>query len=339
MKLSACMRDFFDDYLYRMKGVSENSIKSYRETLRLFARFAAEHLSVKVGSLRVEHLRVDVVVAFLDHLEQNRGNAAVTRNQRLAALKSMAKMIRLMYPEYRKLAEAILNIPQKRARKPLVGFLYPEEAVQVFEAVDLKKPDGFRDYTILHLLYDSGARASECAALERDHFDEQQRTMIILGKGNRFRQVDLWPRTTELLSRYITRYRRKPQVRYQHYIFINQRGQVLSRHGIYGLCRKYLRMALPPKRIIHLNPAHCFRHACAVYMLSSGFSVTDIRNRLGHADIQTTMAYIHLDLSRRRKIQDNFVKYTQDLLKQDPKIDELIDWENKQETLAWLDSL
>ena len=74
-------------------------------------------------------------------------------------------------------------------------------------------------------------------------------------------------------------------------------------------------------------------------MLSSGFSVTDIRNRLGHADIQTTMAYVHLDLSRRRKIQDNFVKYTQDLLKQDPKIDELIDWENRQETLAWLDSL
>jgi len=339
MKLSVCMRQFFDGYLYRLKGVSDLSIKSYRETFRLFVRFAAQHLCVKIDSLRVEHLRVDVIVAFLDHLEQSRKNAAVTRNQRLAALKSLAKMIRLMHPEYRKLAEAILNIPQKRAQKPLVGFLYPQEAMKVFEAIDLKKPDGFRDYTILHLLFDSGARASECAALELTHFDDGQGTLVILGKGNRFRQLDLWPRTTQLLAGYLKKYRRKPQLPYRDYIFINQRGQVLSRHGIHRICRKYLRMALPPKRLIHLNPAHCFRHACAVYMLSSGFSVTDIRNRLGHQSVESTTHYLHLDLSRRRQIQNHFVKYTQTLLKQDPKIDELIDWENRQETLAWLDSL
>ena len=339
MKLSVCMRQFFDQYLCRIKGVSDLSIKSYRETFRLFVRFAARHLSVKVDSLRVEHLRVEVVLAFLDHLEQTRKNATVTRNQRLAALKSLAKMIRLMFPEHRKLAEAILNIPQKRAQKPLVGFLYPEEAMKVFEGVDLRKPDGFRDYTILHLLYDSGARASECAGLEHDHFDDGQGTLVILGKGKRFRQIDLWPRTTELLSRYIKKYRRKPQLPYRHYIFINQRGQVISRHGIHRLCQKYLRRALPPKRLIHLSPAHCFRHACAVHMLSSGFSVTDIRNRLGHQSVESTAHYAHLDLSRRRQIQNRFIKYTQTLLAQDPKVDELIDWENRQETLAWLDSL
>jgi len=339
MNLAACMRQFFDEYLYRIKGVSDNSIKSYRETFRLFVRFASDHLSVRIDSLRVEHLRVELVVSFLDHLEQERNNAPVTRNQRLAALKSLAKMIRLMYPEHRRLAQAILNIPQKRARKPLVGFLYPQEVMKVFQTVDLKKPDGFRDYTILHLLYDSGARAAECAALKLDHFDDEQRTLVILGKGNRFRQIDLWPKTTELLTRYISKYRRKPRLPYRDYIFINQRGQVLSRHGFHRLCGNHLRTALPPKRLIHLNPVHCFRHACAVYMLSSGFSVTDIRNRLGHVDVQSTMAYLHLDLSRRRQIQENFVEYTQGLLKQDPKIDELIDWENRQETLAWLDTL
>ena len=74
-------------------------------------------------------------------------------------------------------------------------------------------------------------------------------------------------------------------------------------------------------------------------MLCSGFSVADIRNRLGHEDIQSTMAYLHLDLSRKREIQKRFIQYTQSSLTQDPKIDELIDWEHQQETLKWLDSL
>lgn len=74
-------------------------------------------------------------------------------------------------------------------------------------------------------------------------------------------------------------------------------------------------------------------------MLSAGFSVADIRNRLGHEDIQSTMVYLHLDLSRKREIQRKFIQYTQSTLTEDPKIDELVDWEHRQETLRWLDSL
>jgi hypothetical protein len=74
-------------------------------------------------------------------------------------------------------------------------------------------------------------------------------------------------------------------------------------------------------------------------MLCAGSSATDIRNRLGHETVQSTMNYLHLDLSRRRYIQNRFLEYTQSSLVQDPKIDELIDWEHKQDTLAWLDTL
>ena len=122
-------------------------------------------------------------------------------------------------------------------------------------------------------------------------------------------------------------------------IFINQRGEELTRHGVYRLCQKYLLKALPPKRLKFLSPAHCFRHSCAVNMLSTGFSATDIRNRLGHETVQSTMNYLPLDLSRRRHIQNRFLQYSQSSLVQDPKIDELIDWEHKQDTLAWLDTL
>ncbi len=105
-------------------------------------------------------------------------------------------MIRFMHPAKRQLAENILNIPQKRALKKLIGFLYPEEINNVFNAVDLTKKQGMRDYTILHLLFDSGARASEITTLELDYFDHRNKTLAILGKGNRYRLINLWPKTT-----------------------------------------------------------------------------------------------------------------------------------------------
>jgi site-specific recombinase XerD len=339
MNLTECLHQFFDEYLPRVKGVRDNTIQAYRDTFKLLLRYAAASLSVEIDSLQVGDLSAELVLGFLDHLEKERKNSARTRNQRLAALKSLAKMIRLFSPRKRLVAEAILNIPQKRAGKALIGFLYPEEMLKVFNAVNLKPPDGLRDYALLHLLYDSGARATEVATLDIDEFDPTKRTLILIGKGNRYRQIELWPKTTQLLNRYITRYRRRPKPLYRNRIFINQRGEELTRHGVYRLCQKYLVRALPPKRLKYLSPAHCFRHSCAVNMLCAGFSATDIRNRLGHETVQSTMNYLHLDLSRRRYIQNRFLQHTQSSLVQDPKIDELIDWEHKQDTLAWLDTL
>lgn len=339
MKLTVCIHQFFDDYLPQIKGASDNTVKSYRDTFSLLLPFAAQYRSVKIESLKLKHLSYNLICAFLDHLETDRNNIARTRNLRLATLKSFAKMIRLVYPENRKVADTIRNIPQKRAQKVLIGFLCHEEMLKVFDAVDLKTQQGFRDYTILHLLYDSGARASEIATLNLDHFDSQNKMLAICGKGNRYRLIELWPRTTQLIDCYITQYRITPQPLYRNCLFINQRRQEFTRHGIHRLCHKYLSRALSPKRLKQLNPAHSFRHSCAVNMLCCGSSITDIKNRLGHENIQSVMAYLHLDLSRRRQVQKRFIEYTRCILTSDPKIEELLDWKNRKDTLAWLDSL
>jgi len=339
MKLTVCIHQFFDYYLPQIKGVSEDTIKSYRDTFTLFLPFAAQYRSVKIESLKLGHLSWQLICAFLNHLEADRNNMARTRNLRLAALKSFAKMIRLLYPDNRKVADTILNIPRKRAQKTLVGFLHHEEVLKVFEAVDLKTKEGFRDYTILNLLYDSGARAAEVATLNLEYFDPKQKTLAILGKGNRYRIIELWPRTAQLIDWYITKYRIDPKPLYRNHLFINQRRQGFTRHGIHRLCKKYLSRALSAKRLKQLNPAHSFRHSCAVNMLCCGFSVTDIKNRLGHENVQSAMTYLHLDLSRRRQTQKKFIEYSQSVLRSNHKIEELLNWENTQETLAWLDSL
>jgi integrase/recombinase XerD len=339
MKLSSCLHQFFGHYLPHIKGVSTHTIKAYRDTFTIFLPFAAQYRSIKIDSLTLEHLSSELILDFLDELERGRKNLAKTRNNRLAALKSFAKMIRFMYLEEREIAEKIGNIPQKRTQKPLIGFLYQEEILKVFESVDLKKKDGLRDYALLHLLQDSGARASEIATLKVDYFNPQQKTLAILGKWNRYRLIELEPKTVQLLQLYITKYRTTPKPLYQHRLFINQRREELTRHGIYRICKKYLTMALPPKRLKAINPVHSFRHSCAVNMLYSGYSVSEIKNHLGHKDIQSTTVYLHLDLNRKREIQKKFIEYMQSVLTRDPKIEELLDWENKEDIIAWLDSL
>ena len=232
MKLSSCVHQFFDHYLPHIKGVSYYTIKAYRDTFKLFLPFAANYYGIKTRSLRVEQISPELIIAFLDDLQGERKNLATTRNHRLAALKSFAKMIRFMYPDLRKLAERIIHIPQKRAQKPLIGFLYPEEILKVFHSVDLKKTEGFRDYVLLHLLYDSGARASEITTLNLDYFYPQQKTLAILGKGNRFRLIRLKPKTVQLLELYINKYRINPKPPYKHRLFISQRREELTRHGL-----------------------------------------------------------------------------------------------------------
>lgn len=339
MNLSTCLHQFFDQYLPRTRGVSAHTVKAYRDALTLFLPFAAHALSTDIESLTVQHLSPKLILAFLDHLETERSNIPRTRNLRLAALKSLAKMIRLIYPEQRDIADRILDIPQKRAQKRLIGFLSQEEILKVFAAVDLAKKEGFRDYALLHLLFDSGARASEIATLNLDYFDLQKRTLAILGKGNCYRLIELWPKTAQLINFYLANYRAAPKPLYRHRLFINQRGEQLTRHGIHRLCQKYLSMVLPEKRLKDLSPAHSFRHSCAVNLLRSGKAVTDIKNHLGHENVQSTMVYLQMDLSRKQEVQKKFIEYTRSILVSDPKINELIDWENREKTLDWLDSL
>ena len=148
MRLTSCVIKFFNEYLPHIKGCSPNTIKSYRDTLSLFLPFAAGHHRIKIESLKLEHLTTDLILDFLNQLESGRSNTAKTRNQRLAVLKSFAKMVRFIYPEQRKLTDAILAFPQKRSQRKLIGFLYPQEIYKILSMIQLTQKDGFRNYTV-----------------------------------------------------------------------------------------------------------------------------------------------------------------------------------------------
>ena len=113
MKLTTCLHQFFGNYLPHIKGVSPHTIKAYRDAFTLFIPFAANKLKIKSASLMLDHLTPDLVLAFLADLENNRQNAPVTRNHRLAAIKSLAKMIRFMHPEKKRCCRKNPGDPSK----------------------------------------------------------------------------------------------------------------------------------------------------------------------------------------------------------------------------------
>ena len=339
MDIVTSIKKYLTDYIPGIKGSSKNTFLAYHDTLKLFIHFLQEQFSKKCSEIEISEIEPELIISFLEYLEKKRNNCIDTRNCRLATFKSFAKMILLYYPEHRQTAERILNIPKKRGQKNLIGALYPHEVEHIINGVELKKHTGFRDSVILKLLYDSGARASEIARLNIENFDFNNNMIAILGKGNRFRVVYINPETTKLIKNYIKHYRPTPNPIYKTHLFINKRGNALTRHGIYKLCKKHIQMALPEKKTQGLNPVHIFRHSCAIRMLIEGSSIIEIKNHLGHANLKSTMIYLEIDLSRKRQIQENYNINAISNAETNPELDELINWKEKDKLMKWFDSL
>ena len=159
-------------------------------------------------------------------------------------------------------------------------------------------------------------------------------------KGDQFRIIKLEKRTVQLIQLYIKKYRIKPKPLYQHRIFINQQGEELTRHGIYRICKKYLSIDPSPKTTqVHQACTRLPPFKSRRYALHGVSPITDIKNRLGHDNIQSTTIYLHLDLNHRRHIQKDFIRYMQSVIHTDSKIEDLLQWESDKDLMDWLDSL
>ena len=303
--LLTLLQSFFRDYLERVRGASNHTIRAYRDTLRLFFLFLAQRRGGSAADLTLEDLRADNVLAFLDYVESRRGNCAATRNYRLAVLRSFARHL-LRYDLSR--AEQygrILALPSKRAILRAATYLEPEEARAVITAVDPESSSGPRDRALLLFLYNTGARVSEALTVHLGQLRlERPRQVRLFGKGRKERLCPLWPETAEALRHIVnTDSGDKP-------LFRNARGVPLTRDGVAYLIRKYVRKAspsVPHLRTLRVTP-HVMRHSCAVALLQAGMDISVIRDYLGHASVATTSRYISSNLRMKRDVLDAFWK-------------------------------
>src|SRR5438552_1845597 len=156
---------FFHDWMAKQCNASRHTIISYRDTWRLFLRFAAERQHRHVARLVLADLTAEDVIAFLDHIEKDRHGTISTRNCRLAALHSFFRFVASREPLAAKQCESVLRIPVKRGPKRSPTYLESEEVSAVLAQPDRHTLLGERDYTLLVFLYNTGARISEALGL------------------------------------------------------------------------------------------------------------------------------------------------------------------------------
>jgi integrase/recombinase XerD len=303
--LLALTQSFFINYLQSTRGASAHTVRAYRDALKLFFMFLAGQKRKQIADLGLDDIQAETVLTFLDHIESKRSNAAVTRNCRLAAIRSFVQ--HLLRCDVARAGQygRILAIRTKRATHRAVGYLEPEEARAVIAAVDTSSPRGQRDHALLLLLYNTGARVSEALALRRSDLRlECPRQVRFMGKGRKERICPLWSETASALRRII-----RPDGG-NDAIFQSNRGSSLTRDGVAYLLRKYVRLAAkgqPRQRLRHVTP-HMIRHSCAVALLQAGVDVSVIRDYLGHASVATTSRYITTNLQMKREVLDAFWK-------------------------------
>jgi integrase/recombinase XerD len=305
--LGPWIRRFLLEHLVGERNLARNTQQSYRDTLRLLLPFTATASGKAIDRLGVADLTADRIRSFLLELEQKRGCSAATRNQRLAAVRSLAHFIGQRSPEAVHWCGEIRSIAFKKTPRPLVNYLEKAEMDALLAAPDGEVPQGQRDRVVLLVLYNTGARADEAAQVRIADLQLGQApsrdssAVLIRGKGNKLRRCPLWNRTVnELLALVAGRAA-------EQRVFLNRRGQPLTRFGIHTLVERYaaaVAKTMPSLAGKGVSP-HTIRHTTATHLLRAGVDINTIRAWLGHVSLITTNSYAEVDLEMKAKALAN----------------------------------
>jgi integrase/recombinase XerD len=293
---------FFVRHLAADRNVSRHTIAAYRDTLKLLLRFARDVCQRSVAALRVDDLTPELILQFLTHLETARRNTVRTRNLRLAAIHSFFRYVLDCDPALAIPCQRVLAIPVKKTTRPVLGYLMEAELAHLLAQVDRSTPDGERDYLLLALLYDTGARIQELLELTpRDCRLSAPPFVRICGKGRRERLCPLLPQTARLISRFLASTGRAADAVTP--LLPNHRGARFTRHGARYVLLKYLRRARASMATLNrpgISP-HTLRHTKAMHLLQAGVPLVTIKDVLGHADVKSTEVYVQIDLAMKRE--------------------------------------
>jgi len=328
-EFATALKGFLCDYLPRLKGASRHTLTSYRDSLKLFLIFLARG-NGSVDILSFEDVNANRIVDFLEHLETERHNSIGTRNIRLAAIHSFFRYVAGMFPEHVSLAQQVLSIPFKRMCTRSIEYLEFEELAAVFEQIDRSTLDGRRDYALMTLMFNTGARVQEIVDLKANDLHLSSPFQVhIFGKGRKERVCPIWAKTADILRRYLEERNIDPNTPVT--LFTNHLGTHLTRFGIRYILAKYVRKAAENNSSLkgkRLHP-HSMRHSTAVHLLRSGVDIVTIAHWLGHVSINTTNKYVAIDLEMKRKAIE----------KAAPLSGNHASWRNEPDILTWLESL
>ncbi len=298
--LAPALEAFFTDRLSRQQRASGHTIAAYRDTWRMLLAFTAHRAGKPPSRLDFADIGAPAVAAFLDHLENDRGNSIRTRNARLAAIHSAFSYAALRHPEHAALIARVLAIPAKRADKALVTWLTDDEITALLAAPGRATPTGRRDHAMLHLDIVTGLRVSELTALTRADLSLGTGPHVVChGKGRKQRATPLTSPVVAVLREWLKELPAGPS----QILFPGRAGNRLSRDAVehrLAIHTASATAACPSLASKKITP-HTLRHTAAMRLLHAGAEVSVIALWLGHEQTETAQIYLHADLAIKER--------------------------------------
>jgi site-specific recombinase XerD len=314
--------EFITEYLPNVKGISENSVKTYQDAFRILFSYLDEKKGIPAEKVTFDDLSENTMLDFLSYLEYERGCSVKTRNHRRASILMFAKFAaKKSFSNALAFHSGASQVPKKREPKQL-GFKGKHFSIEEI-AILLKMPDtskeiGRRDVTLLSTLYATGARAQELCDITLNDITIGSPTEIRLtGKGSKTRTVTIPDTCTNVLKEYL-RYKSfdlTAETAKKRHLFSSQTNEHMSIACVEGIVKKYVTMAR--EQYPHLfrqdgYSPHSFRHSIAVHMLEAGDSLVSIKAFLGHSTILSTAVYAQVSPELANRYLDERGKPIQD---------------------------
>lgn len=281
----------FLEYLTVELGLSANTMQAYERDLRLFCKTLGFKNSDALVNVNREQ-----ITGYMTQLKE-KGLAAATIARKLAAIKAFYRFMTAEGYMDANPAE-VVEAGTKGIKLPRV--LSEDEVVRLLNQPDITTAEGFRDRTMLEVLYATGMRVSELINLTLERVDLNMKYIIAFGKGSKERIVPLGSVAAEFLQQYLKKVRPKltHAGRNTNIVFLAFGGHELTRQRFWQIIRAYGRKANINKA---LTP-HILRHSFATHLLDNGADLRSVQELLGHSDISTTQIYTHLTNKRLRDI-------------------------------------
>jgi len=286
--------DKFLNYLAVEKGFSRNTIEAYENDLTQLVGFleeAAEGGTIPPWSA----FDRQSILSYLTNLKERR-YAATTVARKLAAIKSFFGFL---------VAEGLIkdnptrDVPSPRVGKSLPKPISITQARQLLKETEKRAtPEAKRDKAMLQLLYASGMRVSELVSLNLNDVDTEGGYVRCFGKGGKERLIPIHSQAVAALKDYMSQgHPRLKPGEGEKALFLNRRGERLTRQGLWQIIKGYAKAA---KLGVEITP-HTLRHSFATHMLSGGADLRSVQELLGHANISTTQVYTHLTTEHIRR--------------------------------------
>lgn len=284
----------FQEYLTVELGLAKNTQLAYMRDLRLLMK----SLQLKADEELLQVSRQQLI-AYLVRLKQE-GRAASTVARKLASIKAFYRFLTAERYIRRNPAE-VLEAASRGLHLPKV--LSVQEVERLLDEPNLGTLDGYRDKTMLELLYATGMRVSELVNVPLKNVDMKMQYVIVMGKGSKERMLPLGRTALHYLEHYLSVVR--PQLLHGKSdaaaeLFVTGWGGPMTRERFYEIIVAYGKSAGISKRVT----PHMLRHSFATHLLNNGTDLRIVQELLGHADISTTQIYTHLDVERLREVYD-----------------------------------